>query len=110
MGGITQEELEAALEAGDLDRLERVPGLGKKTAQKMLLALKGKLARLDGDVQGGFYGDLAEALVNMGYDKRTATEALTKASAGLKDGIGGAERETQLLKQAIVNLSGIRES
>ncbi|MDR2375887.1 MAG: Holliday junction branch migration protein RuvA [Treponema sp.] len=110
MGGITQEELEAALEAGDLDRLEKVPGLGKKTAQKMLLALKGKLARLDGDVQGGFYGDLAEALMNMGYDKRAATEALSKASAELKDDSGGAERETQLLKRAIVHLSGTRES
>ncbi|MDR2178423.1 MAG: Holliday junction branch migration protein RuvA [Treponema sp.] len=110
MGGIGQEELEAALEAGDLDRLERVPGLGKKTAQKMLLALKGKLARLDEDAQGGPYGDLAEALANMGYDKRAAAEALAKASAGLKDVAGGAERETQLLKRAIVLLSGSRDS
>jgi Holliday junction DNA helicase RuvA len=108
MGGIGQEELETALETGDLDRLERVPGLGKKTAQKMLLALKGKLAKLDGEA--GPYGDLAEALANMGYDKRAAAEALTKALAGLKDGIDGAERETQLLKRAIVYLSGARES
>ena len=45
MGGIGQEELEKALEAEDLSRLEAVPGLGKKTAQKMILALKGKLAK-----------------------------------------------------------------
>ncbi|MDR3147274.1 MAG: Holliday junction branch migration protein RuvA [Treponema sp.] len=103
MGGIGQEELEAALEAGDLDRLERVPGLGKKTAQKMLLALKGKLAKLDGG-DTGLYGDLVEALTNMGYDKRAATEALSRASADLKD--GGEGGETQLLKRAIALLSG----
>jgi Holliday junction DNA helicase RuvA len=111
MGGIGQEDLEAALEAGDLDRLERVPGLGKKTAQKMLLALKGKLARLDADDRGSQpYGDLAEALANMGYDKRAAAEALNKAAAGLPEGVQGAERETQLLKRAIVHLSGAREA
>jgi Holliday junction DNA helicase RuvA len=108
MGGIGQEELEAALEAGDLDRLERVPGLGKKTAQKMLLALKGKLARLDGEERGP-YGDLVEALAGMGYDKRAAAEALTSAAARLREGIGGPERETQLLKGAIAYLSGVRE-
>jgi Holliday junction DNA helicase RuvA len=103
MGGISQEDLENALEAGDLARLEAVPGLGKKTAQKMLLALKGKLARLD-DVQGP-YGDLAEALAGMGYDKRAVTEALAKAAAKL--GAEGIEGEAQLLKQAIAYLSGV---
>jgi Holliday junction DNA helicase RuvA len=110
MGGISQEDLEAALEAGDLDRLERVPGLGKKTAQKMLLALKGKLTSIDAGTETLPYGDLVEALVNMGYDKRAAAEALDAAAARLKDDIGGAERETQLLKGAIAHLSGVRES
>jgi Holliday junction DNA helicase RuvA len=108
MGGIGQEELETALEAGDLERLERVPGLGKKTAQKMLLALKGKLTRLDEDTRP--YGDLAEALAGMGYDKRAAAEALTRAAARLRDDPGGAERETRLLKLAIAYLSGTHES
>jgi Holliday junction DNA helicase RuvA len=108
MGGIGQEDLEAALEAGDLERLERVPGLGKKTAQKMLLALKGKLARLDGEERGP-YGDLAEALAGMGYDKRAAAEALASAAARLKGGAAGAEGETRLLKEAIAYLSGARE-
>jgi Holliday junction DNA helicase RuvA len=108
MGGIGQEDLEAALEAGDLARLERVPGLGKKTAQKMLLALKGKLARLDADGGGTPYGDLAEALAAMGYDKRAAAEALADAAARVSNGVAGAERETQLLKEAIACLSGGR--
>jgi Holliday junction DNA helicase RuvA len=108
MGGIGQGELEAALETGDLNRLERVPGLGKKTAQKMLLALKGKLASLDGDRDGGPYGDLAEALAGMGYDRRAAAEALAKAAADLE--LSGGAGETEVLKRAILYLAGGRDS
>jgi Holliday junction DNA helicase RuvA len=110
MGGITQEELETALESEDLGRLERVPGLGKKTAQKMLLALRGKIARMDADARVSPYGDLAEALAGMGYDKRAAAESLAAAAAQVPDDVQGAERETRLLKGAIAYLSGIRES
>ncbi|MCL2138765.1 MAG: Holliday junction branch migration protein RuvA, partial [Treponema sp.] len=70
MGGIGQEALEQALESGDLARLEAVPGLGKKTAQKMLLALKGKLVSAPAAaVSVSQYGDLINALADMGYDK-----------------------------------------
>ena len=104
MGGIGQEELERALETEDLARLEAVPGLGKKTAQKMVLALRGKLAlaKAAGPTP---YDDLAEALAGMGYDKRSAAEALAKAEAELPPGTAGAEREKLLFKHAIVHLS-----
>ncbi|MDR3338130.1 MAG: Holliday junction branch migration protein RuvA, partial [Treponema sp.] len=71
MGGIGQEELEAALENEDLGRLEAVPGLGKKTAQKMLLALKGKLtfSKNVSSSNVGPYGEFVEALFEMGYDR-----------------------------------------
>ena len=104
MGGISQEELENALESGDITRLEAVPGLGKKTAQKMILALKGKLVRANA-VSHAPYGDLVEALVEMGYDRRTAAEALHRAESELKPGLTGEEREKLLFKQAIVYLS-----
>ena len=102
MGGIAQEELERALEAEDLSRLEAVPGLGKKTAQKMILALKGKLVRPAPQTR---YGDLVEALAAMGYDKKAASDALVKAEAGLPPDVVGQEKEKLLFKQAIVNLS-----
>jgi len=104
MGGIGQEELEQALESEDLARLEAVPGLGKKTAQKMILALKGKLVRPSA-VNESLYGDLVEALAGMGYERRAAADALAKAGAELKSGITGEEREKLLFKQAIVFLS-----
>jgi len=107
MGGIGQEELERALETGDLARLEAVPGLGKKTAQKMLLALKGKLVHESASsVADSPYGDLIEALAAMGYDKRAAAEALTRAESALPSGLAPAEKEKLLFKNAIVYLSG----
>ncbi|MDR1104961.1 MAG: Holliday junction branch migration protein RuvA [Treponema sp.] len=106
MSGIGQEDLERALETEDLARLELVPGLGKKTAQKMILALKGKLAKPAPEQAASPWGELAEALARMGYDRRAASEALAKADAALDAGIRGAEREKELFREAIVNLSG----
>jgi Holliday junction DNA helicase RuvA len=105
MGGIGQEELEKALETEDLACLEAVPGLGRKTAQKMILALKGKLISAKA-VPKTPYGDLVEALAEMGYDRRAAAEALAKAGEKLPSGVSEAEREKLLFKEAIVNLSG----
>jgi Holliday junction DNA helicase RuvA len=106
MGGISQEHLEQALEAEDLARLEAVPGLGKKTAQKMILALKGKLARETAPPSAGPRGELVEALAEMGYDKRAAAEAVARAEAALDPEITGADREKFLFREAIVYLSG----
>jgi Holliday junction DNA helicase RuvA len=106
LGGIGQEDLERALETGDLARLEAVPGLGKKTAQKMILALKGKIAQsAPSSAAASPYGELAEALFDMGYDKRAASEALSKAEAALPPGLKGAEKEQILFREAIVLLS-----
>ena len=107
MGGIGQEELERALETGDLARLESVPGLGKKTAQKMLLALKGKLVHATAaSAAASPYSDLVEALAEMGYEKRAAADAVTRAEADLPGGLSQAEKEKILFKNAIVYLSG----
>ena len=105
LGGIAQEDLENALENEDLARLEAVPGLGMKTAQKMILALKGKIAKVKEEPLTP-YTDLAEALAGMGYDRRAASEALIRSEKGIPDHIQGAEREKLLFKEAIVYLSG----
>ena len=107
LGGIRQDDLERALEEGDLARLEAVPGLGKKTAQKMLLSLKGKLVHAQGfSGPASPYSELVEALVSMGYDRRAAAEALTKADSSIGADLAAADREKLLFKEAIVYLSG----
>jgi Holliday junction DNA helicase RuvA len=107
MGGISQEELERALEAEDLGRLEAVPGLGKKTAQKMILALRGKLTHISAAPQAATpHSELLEALAGMGYDRRAAQDALVRAEAAIQPGLSAAEKEKALFKQAIISLSG----
>ena len=107
MGGIGQEELQRALDTEDVVRLEGVPGLGKKTAQKMILALKGKLTGGGANPQAASpHSDLAAALTEMGYDQKSVMEALTKAEASLPPGLSDAEREKALFRQAILCLSG----
>jgi Holliday junction DNA helicase RuvA len=107
LSGISQDDLEKALENGDLARLEAVPGLGKKTAQKMLLALKGKLVQAQNIyVSSSPYNDLVEALAAMGYDRRAAAEALAKAESSVGHNLPDAEREKLIFQEAIVFLSG----
>jgi len=106
MGGIRQDDLERALEAGDLARLEAVPGLGKKTAQKMLLALKGKLVHaVAASPVTSQYNDLVEALAEMGYDRRAAAEAIALAEKDLPKNLSSDEREKLLFKNAIMQLT-----
>ncbi|MDR1232483.1 MAG: Holliday junction branch migration protein RuvA [Spirochaetaceae bacterium] len=105
MGGITQDDMESALESGDLARLEAVPGLGKKTAQKMLLAMKGKLVRpSDNSAALSPYADIAKALADMGYDRKNIDTALAKAN----DALTGKEkdRDAEVFRLAISYLTG----
>jgi len=107
LSGISQDDLEKALENGDVARLEAVPGLGKKTAQKMVLALKGKLVQTqDISASSSPYNDLVEALAAMGYDRRAASEALARAESSVGCELPDAEREKLLFQEAIVFLSG----
>jgi Holliday junction DNA helicase RuvA len=108
MSGIGQEELEKALDTEDLGRLTMVPGLGKKTAQKMILALKGKLAK---DIPPAArsrapYADLVEALAAMGYDRRLAEESVKAALPDVEPGLSKSETEKRLFKAAVLALSG----
>ena len=107
MGGIGQKDLENALETGDLARLEAVPGLGKKTAQKMLLALKGKLVHAPAaSAAPSPHSDLVDALIGMGYERRAAADAVAKAAEGLDADLPADEREKLLFRAAISRLAG----
>lgn len=75
MSSVSSSRLSDVLDRGDLEMLEKIPGVGKKTAGKMMLALKGKLTMNQNDsvikvAAPTPYGDLITSLQSMGYDKR----------------------------------------
>ena len=118
LSGIGSEELAQALETGDLPRLTQIPGLGTKTAQKMILALKGKLTfdagAAGGSVAGvtsqggGVEADLVAALVKMGFGQRESREAVRAAiRVAHADGVVGQVLEEQVLRTAAAQLSAI---
>jgi Holliday junction DNA helicase RuvA len=110
LGSMSEDELQKALDTEDLPRLERIPGLGHKTAQKMILALKGKLNTTGAaEVRAsGPYADLVESLAGMGYERHSALDAISAADASLDKTLKGAAREKELFRQAVLNLSGVR--
>jgi Holliday junction DNA helicase RuvA len=77
LSGIEPVELVGALERGDVARLTRIPGVGKKTAERMVLELRDRLLKDLGPGAGvvavgdqSSRDDLISALVNLGYDRR----------------------------------------
>lgn len=87
-----------AINSEDVDILCRVPGLGKKTAHRLILELKGKLPSIK-EKKDTIYDDTLSALVNLGYKKNIAQEALNKAYDG------GHRDIESLLKEALKYLT-----
>jgi Holliday junction DNA helicase RuvA len=80
LSAISAAALVAALEKEDINTLSSLPGLGKKTAQKVILTLQGKLKRIGlQDQDTGLNEDIINALVGMGFDKRISREAVGSA-------------------------------
>jgi Holliday junction DNA helicase RuvA len=86
LSGIATHDLERALQEGDLLSLIRIPGVGRKTAERMLVELKDKvfapgagvatgIAMRDGKIK-----DALSALVNLGYQKGIAEEAVREVA------------------------------
>jgi Holliday junction DNA helicase RuvA len=82
LSGIATHDLERALQEGDLLSLTRIPGVGRKTAERMLLELKDKVSAPGAGVATGIpirdrkIKDALSALVNLGYQKGIAEEAV----------------------------------
>ena len=109
LSGIEPFDLIRAIEQADLARLTAIPGVGKKTSERIVLELKDRLPRAQvvtmaaghaGSEPAALRDDLLSALVNLGYHRPLAEKAVAAALKTTPD--GGFERT---LKQALRELA-----
>jgi Holliday junction DNA helicase RuvA len=107
LSGMTVEELVPAIRASDFARLTRIPGVGRKTAERIVVELKDKLETIAVEAEkpsaaspAGVEADVVSALVNLGYDARAAESAVTEAQR--EAGAGSFEK---LLRSSLQALS-----
>lgn len=99
LSGLSVADLSQAVALQESARLVKVPGVGKKTAERLLLELKGRLAEPLPGVEGGAAGpsevaDILNALVALGYSEKEAATTVK----GLAPGLGVAEGIRAALK------------
>lgn len=93
LSGLNTDELAQAVSAQDASRLVKVPGIGKKTAERLLLELKGKMAPVlaapDWSAVSDAQTDILQALVALGYSDKEAQVALKAlpSDVSVSDGI-----------------------
>jgi holliday junction DNA helicase RuvA len=95
LSGMSVADLAQAVSAQESGRIVKVPGIGKKTAERLLLELKGKLGADMGTVAGAgpaqsdVQSDIQQALVALGYSEKDAAAALKAlpADVGVSEGI-----------------------
>jgi len=109
LSGIEPSELVRAIERNDVARLTAIPGVGKKTAERLVLELKDRLPRIHAPAAGVdaataevplLRDDLLSALMNLGYHRPLADKAV---DAAIKTIAGGTFEQT--LKQALKELA-----
>ena len=93
LSGLSVADLAGAISRQESGRLQKVPGIGKKTAERLLLELKGKLGPDLGlpsaQVVNEAQADIVQALISLGYSEKDAAAALKKlpADVGVSEGI-----------------------
>src|ERR1700678_2774302 len=87
LSGMSLDELIPAIRKGDLAQLVRIPGVGRKTAERMVVELRDRLAAVDVPDAGKpatrsqLESDVASALENLGYDERAVEKAIAQSRA-----------------------------
>lgn len=93
LSGMSVQDLAQAVTAQEVGRLVKVPGIGKKTAERLLLELKGKIGADPGPMgaalKGDAHGDIQQALLALGYNDKEAAAALKAlpVDVGVSEGI-----------------------
>ncbi|MBU0483899.1 MAG: Holliday junction branch migration protein RuvA [Proteobacteria bacterium] len=116
LSGSRPSELAGAICAGDIGRLVKLPGVGKKTAERLCLELKDKVEFMVRDMSGGqivdrtlpadqLSVDAVSALVNLGYTPNAARNALELVRKQVGAEIYPAMKIEELLRQALRSLA-----
>jgi len=106
LSGMNVDELVPAIRTGDVARLTRIPGVGRKTAERMVVELKDKLEAVAVEEKpaaaspAGIEADVLSALMNLGYDGRAAESAVREAKRE-----AGANNFEKLLKASLQTLT-----
>lgn len=116
LSGMSVDELLPAIRAGDLLRLTRIPGVGRKTAERIVVELRDKLAAMEppqpervtpaGRTQ--LESDVVSALLNLGYDRRAAEKAFEEVAGngrGASAADGAMQNFEALLRATLQQLS-----
>ena len=98
LSGISKDDFIKAVETEDVGLLTRIPGLGKKTAHRLILELREKLPTRR-ETKDRIYTDALSALINLGYKK---SDAQTVVDAVYKKGVENIE---ELLKESLKHLT-----
>ncbi|MGD0182158.1 MAG: Holliday junction branch migration protein RuvA [Terriglobales bacterium] len=90
LSGMPADEMVGAIRHNDIARLTRIPGIGKKTAERMVLELRDKLPPPGAETPAAptttaMEEDVLSALVNLGYQRPAAERALTQAAKNGKE-------------------------
>ena len=95
LSGMSADVLKDAITRGDIEKINSIPGIGKKTAERIVLELKEKLGKIALDTSEAVGStipsaktelqDALSALINLGYKKQSAELALKKVSTNLKN-------------------------
>jgi len=107
LSGMPADEMVNAIRGGDVARLTRIPGIGKKTAERMVLELRDKLPAGAGAAQvtpvavSPVEEDVLSALVNLGYQRAAAEKALQVVVRNVK----GTPAFDPLFREALAALS-----
>ena len=113
MSNVSPVSLARILEAGDVESLKKIPGVGAKTAGKIILQLKGKLyLEQDSTPQKDTspFADIAAALVDMGYERRRVQEALKTVCVRLEgqedfSSLPQRDKEEAVFRSAVLELA-----
>ena len=110
LSGISESDFIMCIHSGDVATLTRLPGVGKKTAERLIVEMKDKIGKFDSDVdspapgltspvhRGSAVEEAVEALLTLGYRPTDASKMIRDASQSVTDNTA-----ENLIKQALQN-------